>query len=496
MGQFFLAIDQGTTSTRAILFNTQGQIHRVAGAEHRQFHPHPGWVEHDAEEIWANTNTVLQQVLVEANISATQVVSLGITNQRESVVFWDRATGEALTRVIVWQDNRTQPWLDERSDELSCLVQQRAQLPLTAYFSASKIAWLLEHTPRLRDRAAAGEVCVGTMDSWLLYKLTGGQVHATDVTNASRTMLYNLVENRWDEDLCHAFGVPAQTLPSIKPSVGEYGTVAAPAQLAGIRIGAILGDQQAAAFGQHAVLPGRTKNTYGTGCFLLQNTGTELPEPSSGLIPTVAYQIGEQPRSFALEGSIAVAGSALQWLRDRVHLVPDTETLIKLASSVEDTGGVYFVPAFSGLYAPYWDPSARGLLIGLTGYTTNAHIIRAALESTAYQSTDVLTALAEATGQPLESIRVDGGMAANDQLLQFQADLLNVPVQRPTVIETTALGAALGAGLGVGHFSDLAELEEFWRIDQEFVPTMDPRERERLLSFWHRAIERAKHWLS
>ncbi len=495
MEQFFLAIDQGTTSTRAILFDAAGEISSVVGAEHQQFHPQPGWVEHDAEQIWSNTCAVLEDVLSETGISSRQIMSLGITNQRESVVFWDRHTGEALTRVIVWQDNRTQAWLDGRKDDLGDVVRERAQLPLTAYFSASKIAWLLEHTEGLAARAARGEVCVGTMDSWLLFKLTGGQVHATDVTNASRTMLYNLAGDHWDADLCAAFDVPQEVLPQIKPSVGEFGTVTVPSALAGVSIGAIFGDQQAAAFGQLAVSPGRTKNTYGTGCFLLQNTGTQLPEARDGLIPTVAYQIGDQERSFALEGSIAIAGSALQWLRDRVKLVPDTDTLIKLASSVEDTGGVYFVPAFSGLYAPYWDPSARGLMIGMTGYTTNAHIIRAALESTAYQSTDVLNALTRATGQQLAAIRVDGGMAANDQLLQFQADLLNVPVQRPTVIETTALGAALGAALGVGHFSRLSDLDDFWRIDQEFFPTMDPAERDRLLSFWHRAVDRARDWL-
>ncbi|MFC0581065.1 glycerol kinase GlpK [Micrococcoides hystricis] len=495
MEQYFLAIDQGTTSTRAILFTVDGQIREVAAAEHRQYHPQPGWVEHSAEEIWSNTSQVIENVMTAAEVELEQLLALGITNQRESVVFWDRETREPLTPVIVWQDSRTQDWLDEHSDTLSAEVKKRSGLPLTAYFSASKISWLLRHDPDLADRAKRGEVCVGTMDTWLLHNLTGGEVFATDVTNASRTMLYNLQEDQWDETLCQLFEIPAEILPQIRPSAGDFGTVTMPECIAGVKITAILGDQQAAAFGQHAVSAGQTKNTYGTGCFLLQNTGTEIPSSEHGLIPTVAYQIGDQPRSFALEGSIAVAGSALQWLRDQVQLVPDTETLVEVAASVDDTGGVYFVPAFSGLYAPYWDTNARGLLIGMTGYTTNAHILRAALESTAYQSVDVLTALADSTGQDLESIKVDGGMAVNDQLLQFQADLLNVPVQRPTVIETTARGAALAAGLGVGHFTDLEDLAELWQLDTEFSPSMDPEERAELLRYWHRAIERTRNWL-
>ena len=494
--QYLLAIDQGTTSTRAILFTPAGETFAVAAREHRQFHPAPGWVEHDGTEIWDNTVTVINDVLNENSVSAEHIISVGITNQRESVLLWDRATGEALTPVIVWQDQRTQPWLDSQGEQLQPLVSERAKLPLASYFSASKIRWLLQSDESLKDAASRGEVCAGTIDSWLLYKLTDGQIHATDVTNASRTMLFNIEDNVWDPQLCELFEIPQGILPRIKPSIGAFGTVSSPKTLSGAVITAILGDQQAAAFGQHAIHPGDTKNTYGTGCFLLQNTGASLPAAANGLIPTVAYQIQNQPVQYALEGSIAVAGSALQWLRDQVRMAPDTNAVVELAASVPDTGGVFFVPAFSGLYAPYWDPNARGLMIGLTGYTTNAHIIRAALESTAYQSVDVLEALTNATGKKLDYIKVDGGMAANDDLLQFQADLLDTPVQRPRVIETTAFGAALASGLGAGYFTSTAELADLWQLDHEFTPAMDPNTRAELLGFWHKAIERARGWLT
>ena len=502
-GSFVISIDQGTTSTRAVVMGQDGQVVATAQREHRQHFPRPGWVEHDPAEIWENTRELTGLALTRARLRPADVAAVGITNQRETTVLWDADTGRPVHRAIVWQDTRTDSMMNRlRADGHEDAVREKTGLPLASYFAAGKIAWTLEHVPEAAELAANGRLRAGTMDTWLLWNLTGGPdggVHATDVTNASRTLLMDLTTLDWDSDLAAVFGIDpelaAAMLPRIHPSVGELGTISGPMSLAGIPVCGILGDQQAATFGQAAFSPGDVKNTYGTGCFLLQNTGTTTETSSHGLVTTVAYQVEDQPAHYALEGSVAVAGSLVQWLRDNLGLIRTSEEVEALAGSVEDNGGVYFVPAFSGLYAPHWRPDARGLIAGLTGYATAGHLARAAVEATAYQTRDVLEAVVADTGQRPEELRVDGGMTVNDDLMQFQADILGVPVVRPLQTETTAAGAAHAAGLSAGLWSGLDELAGLWQEDRRWEPRMDAARRDDLLEHWDRAVAKSMDWV-
>lgn len=493
-----VAIDQGTTSSRAIVFDERGGIVATGQREHEQIFPRAGWVEHDAIEIWTNTSAAIDEALETAGISADDVAAIGITNQRETAIVWDRSTGEPVCNAIVWQDTRTQHLIDELAADGG--VRRFAEvtgLPLATYFSASKIAWILDNVDGARERAEKGELLFGTADTWVLWNLTGGLdggVHATDVTNASRTLLMDLRTLDWDDTLLEAFGVPRAMLPSIRSSSEIYGDATSTA-LAGTPIASILGDQQAATFGQAAFDRGESKNTYGTGNFLIVNTGEEIVESDNGLITTVAYQLGDEAPRYALEGSIAVTGSLVQWLRDNLGLFAEAPDVEKLALSVEDNGGVYIVPAFSGLFAPYWRPDARGAILGLTRFANKGHIARAALEAVAFQTREVLDAVAADTGVTLEELRVDGGMVANDTLMQFQSDVLGVPVVRPEITETTALGAAYAAGLAVGMWSGLDELRDMWREDARWTPSIDDDEREHRLARWRKAVTRTFDWV-
>jgi glycerol kinase len=494
--RYVVAIDQGTTSTRAILFDHAGEPVATGQREHRQIFPQAGWVEHDAGEIRDNTVAVLAEALDAASATVDDVAAIGITNQRETAVIWDRSTGEPIANAIVWQDTRTQKLIDELATEGGVdRFRATTGLPLATYFSATKIVWLLDSVDGARERAEAGELAFGTTDTWVLWNLTAGAVHATDVTNASRTLLMSLETLDWDDDLLAAFGIPRSLLPEIRSSSEVYGEVA-DGPLAGIPIAGILGDQQAATFGQAAFEAGGSKNTYGTGNFLIANTGTEIVHSANGLLTTVAYRLGDGEPHYALEGSIAVTGSLIQWLRDNLGFFEKAEEVEELALSVPDTGGVAFVPAFSGLFAPYWRPDARGAILGLTRFATKAHIARAALEAVALQTVDVLEAAAFDLPSPIEELRVDGGMVANDTLMQFQADLLGIPVVRPAVIETTALGAAYAAGLAVGFWADLDELRANWREDRRWDPTMDDAERAERLRIWRKAVTRTFDWVS
>ncbi|HIT75576.1 MAG TPA: glycerol kinase GlpK [Candidatus Avipropionibacterium avicola] len=495
--QYVIAIDQGTTSTRAIIFDHDGQIVSTGQAEHAQLLPRPGWVEHDASEIWDNTREVIGHALGRASLTRHDIAAVGITNQRETAVIWDRATGKPIAPAIVWQDTRTQDLVDQLSaDGGSDRFAERTGLPLATYFSATKIAWLLDNVDGARERAEAGELAFGTTDSWVLWNLTGGTdggVHMTDVTNASRTLLMDLRTCQWDDDLLAAFDIPRSLLPEIGSSSQVYGTVHGSQLLRETPVAGILGDQQAATFGQAGFSAGAAKNTYGTGCFVIVNTGTEIVRSDNGLITTVAYRLGDDEPVYALEGSIAVAGSLIQWLRDNLGLISDASQIEQLARQVDDNGGAYLVPAFSGLYAPYWRPDARGALVGLTRFVNKSHLARAALESTAFQTCDVLDAVN--AGTELTELRVDGGMVANDLLMQFQADVLGMPVVRPAIIETTALGAAYAAGLAVGFWSGLDELEANWREDHRWEPAMDDQERQRRLRQWRKAVTRTFDWV-
>lgn len=502
-GSFVISIDQGTTSTRAVVMGQDGQVVATAQREHRQHFPRPGWVEHDPAEIWENTRELTGLALTRARLRPADVAAVGITNQRETTVLWDADTGRPVHRAIVWQDTRTDSMMNRlRADGHEDAVREKTGLPLASYFAAGKIAWTLEHVPEAAELAANGRLRAGTMDTWLLWNLTGGPdggLHATDVTNSSRTLLMDLTTLDWDSDLAAVFGIDpelaAAMLPRIHPSVGDLGTISGPMSLAGIPVCGILGDQQAATFGQAAFSPGDVKNTYGTGCFLLQNTGTTAETSSHGLVTTVAYQVEDQPAHYALEGSVAVAGSLVQWLRDNLGLIRTSEEVEALAGSVEDNGGVYFVPAFSGLYAPHWRPDARGLIAGLTGYATAGHLARAAVEATAYQTRDVLEAVVADTGQRPEELRVDGGMTVNDDLMQFQADILGVPVVRPLQTETTAAGAAHAAGLSAGLWTGLDELAGLWQEDRRWEPGMDAARRDDLLEQWDRAVAKSMDWV-
>ena len=495
MEKYILALDQGTTSSRAILFDDAGQLVATAQQEFPQHFPRPGWVEHDPHDIWRTQRDVARAVLDERNISASSVAAIGITNQRETTLIWDRATGEPVHNAIVWQCRRTAQMCDAiRADGFDAAIREKTGLVTDAYFSGTKVAWLLENVPGLRQRADAGDLAFGTVDSWLLWNLSGGALHVTDVTNASRTMLYNIFQGDWDDDILAYLKIPRSLLPDVRPSSEVYGESVAHLFGASIPLAGIAGDQQAAMFGQVCLSPGMAKNTYGTGSFVLMNTGTEGVSSGSGLLTTIAWQLNGGPVVYALEGSIFVTGAAVQWLRDGLQIIKDAGEVEGLAASVESAEGVYLVPAFVGLGAPHWDAYARGTLVGMTRGTTRAHIARATLNAIALQSKDVFDAMYTDSGIALSALRVDGGAARNNLLMQIQADVLGVPVQRPAVTETTALGAAYLAGLAVGFWPDADALAAQWTIERTFEPRMSADERDALVGGWQRAVERAKHW--
>jgi len=491
-----LALDQGTTSCRAICFDRQGRVVSLAQREFAQHYPRPGWVEHDAREIWETQLAVAREALQRGAIPGASVAAIGITNQRETVLFWDRRTGQPLTRAIVWQCRRTAGMCERlKAAGHETAIRDKTGLVLDAYFSGTKVAWLLEETPGLREKARRGEACAGTIDSWLIFRLTGGEAHVTDPTNASRTMLFNLQSRRWDEDLLALLEIPRQALPEVRPSSQVYGRTPSDLLGAEIPVAGAAGDQQAALFGQACFGPGLAKNTYGTGSFLLIHTGEKPASSRHGLLTTMAAAVGEAP-AYALEGSIFITGAAVQWLRDGLGLIEDSAESEAYAATVSDTGGVYFVPAFVGLGAPHWDPYARGAILGLTRGTTRAHIIRAALEAIAYQSREVVEAAEEDAGIRMAELKVDGGAVRNNFLMQFQADILDRPVIRPTVTETTALGAAYLAGLAVGYWGSLEEIGRNWGVERRFEPRMAADEREALYAGWRRAVTRAAGWAS
>lgn len=488
---FVGAIDQGTTSTRFVIVDEKGRFVAGSQSEHRQILPRPGWVEHDANEIWANTEAVIRSALDDAGLEPTDLVGVGITNQRETTVVWDRTTGEPVSNAIVWQDTRTADLCSSIAAEAGeGRVRRRTGLPVATYFSGPKVAWLLASDPAMRDAAAAGSLAFGTMDSWLAWKLTGR--HISDVTNASRTMLMDLNELRWDPDLCDLVGVPESMLPEIVPSIGDFG--ACSGVLEGVHLRSMLGDQHAAVVGQAAFRPGDSKCTYGTGAFLLTNTGNAPVFSSAGLISTVAYQREGKPAVYALEGSVAVAGSSVQWLRDNLQLIEHSADIEALAGSVDDNGDVYFVPAFSGLFAPRWRPDARGVLVGMTRFTNRAHLARAVLEATAFQVKDLIEAMRVDTGAALTELRCDGGMVANALLMQFQADILDMDVVIPEIVETTALGAAYGAGIDAGLWAGEDEIRSHWAEGRRFTSSMDESVRRQLDLGWSKAVERSLGW--
>ncbi|WP_394937870.1 glycerol kinase GlpK [Psychromicrobium sp. YIM B11713] len=499
MPQYVIAIDQGTTSSRAIVFDHDGNIVSTGQKEHEQIFPKAGWVEHNATEIWDNTREVIGSALSKANLTRHDIAAVGITNQRETAVVWDKKTGEPVYNAIVWQDTRTQDIVDQLAAEGGVeRFKDKVGLPLATYFSGTKIKWILDNVEGARERAEAGDLLFGNTDSWVTWNLTGGVdggVHITDVTNASRTMFMDLETLSWDQSILDAFGVPASMLPEIKSSSEVYGTVHTSQLLREVPVAGILGDQQAATFGQAAFEAGEAKNTYGTGCFLIFNTGEEIVRSKNGLLTTVGYKLGDAPTHYALEGSIAVAGSLIQWLRDNLGMISSAPEVEELAAAVEDNGGVYIVPAFSGLFAPYWRSDARGAIVGMTRYVNRNHIARAALEATAFQTREVLDAVNADSGVPLTELKVDGGMVANDALMQFQADILGVPVIRPRVTETTALGAAYAAGLAVGFWNGLGELSSNWAEDKRWEPQLEDAERDRQLRLWKKAVTKSMDWV-
>jgi glycerol kinase len=498
MAKYAAALDQGTTSTRAMIFDHSGKVVSVAQKEHEQIFPKPGWVEHDPKEIWARSQEVMDEALSSAGATADDIAGLGITNQRETAVVWDKNTGEPVMNAIVWQDTRTDRIVDQLSAEGGQdRFRQQTGLPLATYFSAPKVRWILDNVDGARDRAEAGDLLFGNIDTWCIWNLTGGTdggLHITDVTNASRTLLMDLETLQWDEAIASAIGVPMSMLPEIRASSEVYGEVTSGGGMQGVKIAGDLGDQQAATFGQTCFSPGEAKNTYGTGNFLLLNTGNEAVQSKSGLITTVGYKIGDDAAVYCLEGSIAVTGSLIQWLRDNLKMIQAAPEVEELAQTVEDNGGCYIVPAFSGLFAPYWKSNARGVIAGLTRYVNAGHIARAALEATAYQSREVVEAMDADSGVKLESLKVDGGMVGNDLLMQFQADLLGVPVIRPQVAETTALGAAYAAGLATGFWDNVESLRENWQEDKRWEPQMDPAKRDEYYKYWKKAVTRTFDW--
>jgi glycerol kinase len=498
---FVLALDQGTTSSRAIVFDHAGAIRAVAQREFAQIYPQPGWVEHDPTEIWATQSGVMAEALAKAGIAASDLAALGITNQRETTILWDRKSGKPVANAIVWQDRRTAPDCDAlRAAGHAAMIARKTGLVIDAYFSGTKLKWLLDHVPDARARAARGELAFGTVDSWLIWNLSGGAMHVTDVSNASRTMLFDIHRGEWDEELLALLDIPRSVLPTVVPSSGHC----AEAEVLGtaVAVAGIAGDQQAALFGQACLEPGLAKNTYGTGCFLLLNTGTRAVASKNNLVSTVAWKFDSvagkavTPIVYALEGSVFIAGAVVQWLRDGLKIIRSAPEIEALAGKVTDNGGVYLVPAFAGLGAPHWDAYARGAVFGLTRGATDAHLARAALESIAYQSAEVLRAMEADAGLKLAELRVDGGATANNLLMQFQADLLGVPVVRPKVAETTALGAAYLAGLAVGYWRDPADVAFNWQIDRRFEPSMSRDRAAALTAGWDKAVTRAKHWAS
>ncbi len=489
---YILALDQGTTSSRALIFDHAGTVRAVAQQEFGQVFPRPGWVEHDATEIWATQSGVLHEALAKAGLGVADIAAIGITNQRETTVLWDRATGHPLANAIVWQDRRTAQYCDElRAAGHAGPIAARTGLVVDAYFSGTKLKWLLDHLPGARERAARGELAFGTIDSWLIWNLSGGRAHVTDASNASRTMLFNVHTGRWDDELLALFDIPRAVLPEVVPSSG----VCAEARLAGVTvpIAGIAGDQQAALFGQACHSPGLAKNTYGTGCFLLLNTGSQAGASANNLLTTVAW-LRDGRIDYALEGSVFIGGAVVQWLRDGLKIVRSAAEIEALAASVPDNGGVYLVPAFAGLGAPHWDAYARGSIFGLTRGATSGHVARAALEAIAFQSADVLAAMEKDAHLTLRELRVDGGATANNLLMQFQADLLGVPVVRPKVLETTALGAGYLAGLAVGYWRDASDVAANWQVDRVFEPAMTRDHAESLRASWHKAVARSKDW--
>jgi glycerol kinase len=492
--RYILALDQGTTSSRALLFDEHSVVRSVAQREFTQIFPEPGWVEHDPEEIAASQIAVAVEALAKAKAQPRDVAAIGITNQRETTIVWDRGTGKPIYNAIVWQDRRTAAFCQQlKAQGHESLIQQRTGLLIDAYFSGSKISWILEQVPNARQLAEAGRLAFGTVDTWLLWKLTGGRVHVTDASNASRTMLFNLHSGRWDTGLLDLFRIPASMLPTVCPSSEVYGEVSSVPGLNGIPIAGIAGDQQAALFGQRCTSPGLTKNTYGTGCFMLQSTGARAVASTHRLLTTVAWRIANDT-SYALEGSVFVGGAVVQWLRDGLRIIRSSSDVEALSNSVSNNGGVYFVPAFVGLGAPHWDSYARGAIFGLTRGSTAGHIARAALESIAYQVADLMDAVQTDTNTPLQELRVDGGASANDSLMQFQADILGVPVVRPTVTETTALGAAFLAGLGTGFWREIQVISDLQREERRFEPSMPRSKADEMRQRWNEAISRVKSW--
>ncbi|GIV94688.1 MAG: glycerol kinase GlpK [Chloroflexus sp.] len=497
MAKYAAAIDQGTTSTRCMIFDHSGNVICYDQKEHEQIYPRPGWVEHSPDEIWERTQSVIRGALSKGGLSASDIVAVGITNQRETTVVWNRKTGRPVYNAIVWQDTRTDQICNElAADGGQDRFRPKVGLPLATYFSGPKIRWILDNVPGAREAAEAGDVVFGNIDTFLTWWLTGGPnggVHVTDVTNASRTMLMNLETLDWDDEILGIMGIPRQMLPKIVPSSMVYGT--ATGELAGVPVAGILGDQQAAMVGQTCFDVGEAKNTYGTGSFMLLNTGTKLVPSKSGLLTTVCYKFGDQPAVYALEGSIAITGALVQWLRDNLGLITSSAEVEALANLVEDNGGIYFVPAFSGLFAPYWRSDARGVIVGLTRYVNKGHLARAVLEATAYQTREVLDAMEQDSGVKLTALKVDGGMVYNNTLMQFQADILGVPVIRPKVAETTSLGAAYAAGLAVGFWSNTDEMRANWGVDHTWTPQMDEATRERLYRGWKKAVTRTFDWV-
>ncbi len=498
MSAYLGAIDQGTTSTRFIVFDRTGRIVSVAQKEHEQIFPKPGWVEHDPDEIWRRTQEVIAQAMQAKGLRPKDLAAIGITNQRETTIVWNRKTGRAVYNALVWQDTRVDDAVAEFSrDGGQDRFREKTGLPLATYFSGLKIRWILKNVQGAREAAEAGELLFGNIDCFLVWKLTGGPqggVHVTDVTNASRTQLMDLNTLNWDSEMLRLYEIPSEMLPKIVSSSEVYGQ----AQLEAVKsvpIAGILGDQQAALVGQTCFNPGEAKNTYGTGCFMLENTGAKLIHSKFGLLTTVAYKFGDKPAQYALEGSIAITGALVQWLRDNLGLIAKSSDVETLARTVTDNGGVYFVPAFSGLYAPYWKSSARGVIAGLTRYANKGHLARAVLEATAFQTREVLEAMEKDSQIQLKVLRTDGGMVANDMLMQFQSDILNLPVVRPVIRETTALGAAYAAGLAVGFYASIDDLRSNWAIDCTWTPNMDEATRERLYKFWKKAVTRSFDWL-
>ena len=495
MNQFILALDQGTTSSRAILFNHAGGIKAVAQREFTQHFPQPGWVEHDANEIWSTQAGVVTECVAMAGVNFHQIAAIGITNQRETTVVWDRESGEPVCHAIVWQDRRTAEHCDQlKNDGLEPMIRQKTGLVLDAYFSGTKLKWILDHVPGARKRAEAGQLAFGTIDTWLTWKLTGGAAHVTDVSNASRTLLYNLHTHQWDDELLELFTIPRALLPEVRASSEHYAETAASLFSARVPVAGIAGDQQAALFGQMCLQPGALKNTYGTGAFMVLNTGDKPVVSKNNLLTTVAWKIGGRT-TYALEGSIFIAGAVVQWLRDGLGIIRKSADVEALAATVKDNGGVFLVPAFAGLGAPHWDQFARGTITGITRGTTAGQIARAALESIAYQTADVLEAMLADSGIPVQELRVDGGATGDDLLMQFQSDILGLPLVRPKIREITALGAAYLAGLAVGFWNSTDELQKQWQRDKEFHPTMDAAKAAELKRHWQKAVGRAKGWL-